>query len=327
MREIVGLNVGNGWTKAVRGTRSALFESAIAPAVTVQYHSDLRGNGAEFALTCNGSSWFVGEWARLQSDVVISPRARDRDPGYIRVLALAALARVGIMRGAVSVVSGVPVRWYAQDQEMLQEALLGTHRFNVNGADAEVEIAEALIVPEAYGTMFRALLAENGDLVDKGGIRTKTVAIVDVGTFTTNYVRIEAMRYTEHGTDSITVGMARVYDLVRERVAEEHGRELSFRDAEEVARSGSVMVRGEEVDVQRMVAAAKGQVARAILEHAKTLWRDPDEFAVVLATGGGGMAMLPYIQGQYPQTRAVHDAQMANAEGFYRYALRKFGGA
>ena len=66
-------------------------------------------------------------------------------------------------------------------------------------------------------------------------------------------------------------------------------------------------------------------MAQEILGEAVTLWGDGRDLLAVLVTGGGGPALLERIRTVYPHARLAPNPQTANAEGFYRYALRKFG--
>lgn len=328
MTAYVGLNIGYGWTKAVHNTRSVLFESQIAPAVTVQYHADLLTNGHDLEIELEGQRWLVGEWARLHSRELISPRSRERDPVMTRALAGAALHRLGL-DGAepVKLVTGLPVRWFRQDQDTFKKLLKGAQRLTVNGTPVTYQIEDVIVMPEAYGTLYRVLLDANGVLVDKGNIRDQKVAILDIGTYTTNLVLVDQTRYIEYGSRSETVGMAAAYELIQRKLAElPDGREVDFREAEQIARTWKLQVRGEERDVQVIVADALISIVRTILSHVSTLWGGGADLTVVLVTGGGGEILLPYIQQRYAHARLVTDAQMANAEGFYRYALLKFGG-
>jgi len=333
----IGLNVGYGWTKAVNGEQSAVFESCIAPALQVAYKSDLANVNGHHQMTVNGQQWFVGETARLhQPDLVIEPRARGRAENVILPLALSALYRVGVRDGQVSLITGLPIRWYAQDKNNLAEMLNGKHVFtahSLQGANVHhtVEIANVVVVPEAFGTYFRVLLNSVGELTDPAEIRNEHVAVADIGTHNTNYLAIApGPRYTEGRSGSTPVGMARVYEIVVEGVYQKYGRELSFRAAEDVVRNSTaggaqIRIDGELRNIDEIVTHALGAVAEAVTGTAKTLWGDGNDFAVILLTGGGAHPLRTYFEQVYKHARIItDDPQLANATGFYRYALRKF---
>jgi plasmid segregation protein ParM len=109
MNSVIGLDIGYGYTKAVGSNGIATLPSVIGPAVTIKYHDDLADNGRGLTLEAGGKAWFVGQQARLQSPFTICPRARERDPEVVRLLALAALHQVHATGDTVRMVTGLPV--------------------------------------------------------------------------------------------------------------------------------------------------------------------------------------------------------------------------
>lgn len=326
MNAVIGLDIGYGYTKAVSGNGISTLPSVIGPAVTIKYHDDLAGNGRGLTLETDGKAWFVGQQARLQSPFTISPRARERDPEVVRLLALAALCQVNANGDTVRMVTGLPVEWYA-DRDKLIRSLTGFHAFATNGQRQTVNIASVLVVPQPFGSLFRALLSPAGVLTDPDGLSGGRVAVLDIGMHTTDYALADALRYVEPRSGSIPVAMARVYELVRRGVTERHGLTLSLQDAEDATRTGYVTVYGRREPVTDLVAGALEGVAQEVLGEAVTLWGDGRDLLAVLVTGGGGPALLERVRAIYPHARLAPNPQTANAEGFYRYALRKFGEA
>jgi plasmid segregation protein ParM len=324
MNSVIGLDIGYGYTKAVSNTGIVTLHSVIGPAVTIKYHDDLTSNGRGLTLEADGKAWFIGQHARLQSPFTISPRARERDPEVVRLLALAALCQVNANGDTVRMVTGLPVEWYA-DRDKLIRSLTGFHAFATNGQRQTIHIAGVLVVPQPFGSLFRALLTPAGVLADPDGLAGGRVAVLDIGMHTTDYALADALRYVEPRSGSIPVAMARVYELVRRGVTERHSLTLSLHDAEDAARAGYVTIYGRREPVADLVAGALAGVAQEILGEAVTLWGDGRDLLAVLVTGGGGPALLERVRTIYPHARLVANPQTANAEGFYRYALRKFG--
>ncbi len=322
----VGLDVGYGYTKGSgEGRVIVTLPSIVGPAIEVKYHNDLIGNGQGLEIALDGGRWFVGEAARLQSPSPTSPQARKRDLGLVRLLALGALTNLGITGGAVKMVTGLPVGWYA-DKDALETGLRGPHVYEVNGKPCRVDVADVVIVPQPFGTFFREIQRPDGTLDSATQEwRRARVGILDVGTHTTDYALSDYMRYVEPRSGSINRAMMRVYELVRDAVLNNHDRDASIQDIETATRSGRLPHRGGSIDVSGFVAQARQAVGQAVVGQARTLWGDGDDLAVVLVTGGGGGFFLPMIQEAFPHARIVGEAQAANAVGFYRYAVRKFG--
>lgn len=324
MNTIIGIDIGYGYTKAVSAGRSVTQPSLIGPAVTVKYHSDLISNGHGLRLDFPGQAWFLGELARLQSPFTISPRARERDPELLRVLLCGACYELGVLGGAVRIVTGLPVSWYA-DRAALVQAIAGRYAFAVNGQPVTLDLADVLVIPQPFGALFRVLLNPAGVLVDEERLARERVAVLDIGTHTTDYAFADQLRYIEPKSGSTPVAMARVYELVRRAIAEEHNLDLNLPEVEEAVRRGYVTLYGQRYPLGDLATSALDAVAQEILGEARTLWGDGRDLAAVLVTGGGGLTLLERIKAVYPHARLVPNPQAANAEGFYRYALRKFG--
>jgi plasmid segregation protein ParM len=319
----IGLDIGYGHTKAANGSGCVTFPSLAGPAVAVKYHNDLAEDGAGLEIHVDNARWFVGEQAALQSPFTLSPRTRERDPELLRLLAFAALHRLGALAGSVDLVTGLPIAWYP-DREALADALAGAHDVVVNGRPARVEIAQVLVVPQPFGSLFRVLLNPAGVMIDEDRLRWERVAIIDIGMHTTDYAFIDKLRYVEPRSGSIPVAMARVYELVQRAVMERHGLDLDLQDAEAAVRTGHVTVYGRRHAIQDAADEALAMVAQEVTGEAATLWGRAKDAAAVLVTGGGGGALLQRIQLKYPHARLICEPQTANAQGFYRYALRKF---
>ncbi len=323
MDTIVGIDVGYGYTKAVSNQRQATMRSVIGPALQIKYHNDLISNGQGLEVQLGDKVWFLGELARLQSPFTISPRARERDAEVVRPLLLGALYQLGLSGGGVRLVTGLPVSWYP-DRAALVQSLLGPHNPVINGNACRFEIVDVLVVPQPFGSFFRVLLSTQGVLEDREELSRERVALLDIGTHTTDYALADGLRYVEPKSGSIPVAMARVYELVRRDINDGHRLEMSLQDVEDAVQRGSIRLYGQRHPIDDLVQRALDAVGQEILGEALTLWGDGREFAAILVTGGGGVAFLDRIQAVYPHARLVPDAQLANAEGFYRYALRKF---
>ena len=324
-RKVIGLDVGYGYTKGQgKGRLPTTFPSVVGPAVDVKYHTDLIGNNEGLEIELEGNRWFIGDVARLQSPSPTSPRARKRDLEVVRLLTLGAFVNLGVTEGEVGLVTGLPVEWF-KDKDKLATGLRGPHIFVANGRPCKVNVTEVVIVPQPLGSFFRALLGRNGALSDVNGWAKHRVGILDVGMHTSDYALSDALRYVEPRSGSIDKAMARVYELVREGLVRKYDRDANLSDVEKAVRSGKIPHRDREIDVRDLVTRAKEAVGQSVIGKAVTLWGDGDDLSAVLVTGGGGSFFFDRVQSVYPHARELNDPQVANAQGFYRYGLRKLG--
>lgn len=320
---IAALDIGYGHTKAVWGVRHLTFPSLVGPAVRVKYHPELSGDGHGLTLTFNGQRRFIGAYAAQQSPFTSSPRARERDPALLEVLTLGACYQLGLSGQRLKLVTGLPVRWYA-DREQLAETLTGVYHFSVDDDPQQLEITAVKVVPQPFGSLFRVLLSPQGIFVDEDRLANTKVAILDIGTHTTDYAYADRLNYVEPKSGSIPVAMARVYELLQRALEERHGLELDLTAVEAAAREGQVTSFGERIDVTALCKASLAAVSGEILAQATTLWGDGQELTAVLLTGGGALPLAKHIRTVFPHAQLVPQPQLANALGFYRYGLRQF---
>jgi plasmid segregation protein ParM len=321
---VAALDIGYGHTKAVYGARHLTFPSLVGPAVRVKFRNDLVGDGQGLTVTLNGQARFVGEYAARQSPFTISPRARDRDPELLQVLTLGACYRLGLSGRRLQLVTGLPVRWYT-DREQLAETLIGTYHFTADGQPQHLEIVRVKVVPQPFGSLFRVLLSPQGVFLDEDRLANARVAVLDIGTHTTDYAYADQLRYVEPKSGSIPVAMARVYELLQRALEERYSAELDLPAVEEVARAGAITRFGERLDIGPLYKEGLTAVSGEILAQATTLWGAGQELAAVLLTGGGAIPFAEHVRQVFPHVRLVPQPQLSNALGFYRYGLRQFG--
>jgi plasmid segregation protein ParM len=320
---IVGLDVGYGYTKALSGTAEVMFPSIVGPAIDIKYQNELASADRGLEVDIAGRRQFVGELARLQSSLPVSPLARERDLDIVRTLALTAIQQIGADGGEVTLITGLPVSWY-QDAEDLKSVLQGRHVYWVNGERAWVEVTEVRVIPQPFGTLFRTLLNRRGILTDPKRLTDRRVAIIDVGTYTTDYALSDALRYVEPRSGSTQSAMAEVYKLLQRTIGEQYDLELDLRDVESALRAGAVTLYGDQVSIEPFIKSAVDEVAGAIIAQAESLWPNRARtFAAVLLTGGGASFVHDRVSDVFPHAQLVDNAQLANAEGFWRYGTFK----
>jgi hypothetical protein len=78
------------------------------------------------------------------------------------------------------------------------------------------------------------------------------------------------------------------------------------------------------VSIEPFIKSAVDEVAGAIIAQAESLWPNRARtFAAVLLTGGGASFVHDRVSDVFPHAQLVDNAQLANAEGFWRYGTFK----
>jgi plasmid segregation protein ParM len=240
----------------------------------------------------------------------------------VKTLALASLARLDVA-GDVVLVTGLPVAWY-DDHDMVEAELTRTFDFVVNGKARTINVTQTYVVPQPFGTLFRALLNDKGEVIDPQGLARREVAIIDVGTYTTDYSLSDRLRYVEPRSGSTQNAMAEVYRLLQRAIASRYDLDLPLHKVERAFREGSVTLMGKTIQIQPLISEAIRSVGDAVVAHAESLWPDrARSYARVMVTGGGGAAFYELLRSVYPHAHLAQNAQLANAQGFQRYGQFK----
>lgn len=330
--DLLAIDIGYGYTKAMTHRERVIFPSMVGPAEQIRFESDMMANnGNGITLEVDGRRYFVGERAALQSASASQTLATART-GSVEQTVLFHAAASDLVRTTadhVIVVTGLPVADFDERKKAaLEEVFLGReHLVQREGKHRRrFRVTNLYIVPQAFGSLFSLVLnrrgkAENGDLTQG------RVGIVDVGTFTTNFILADRLRYVESGSDSITSGMSEMLgktakDLKREFDLDWIGQ---LGRVDHAVRDRSVEVYGEQVDIATIVDHHLNDLGQTIVSKALSLWDYGADLKAVIVTGGGSLEITRYLQAVYPHAqRVAGDPQFANVEGFLRAGLRRF---
>ncbi|MGD8268420.1 MAG: hypothetical protein PVF55_09635, partial [Desulfobacterales bacterium] len=78
--QIIGIDVGFGFTKATDGQESVVFKSIYGDATEIQFWVDFQERSLTeyFHVTLDGKSYFIGDLAEQQSDAVAFTLDQER---------------------------------------------------------------------------------------------------------------------------------------------------------------------------------------------------------------------------------------------------------
>lgn len=319
---VVGIDIGYGYTKAVSDNGEIRFQSVTGPAVRIKFRDELHRNDGQGGnvYNLNGRSFFVGNWALLQSPFTNVLRARERtDTEHLLRLFIAALHKLGIA-DKVKIVTGLPVAWY-DDHTRIEAELGKRHIFSVDDRRYAIEVEAIYVIPQPIGSFFYLMLDDSGKLV-RAELGRARVAVIDIGMYTTDYCLVDHLRYVERSSGSIAVGMGRVYDLVGDALREFYDLELELHQIDRAVRENLFRVNGTELAIEYIAEPAIKEVSERIIGKARELWGNARDVDRIILTGGGAIALRKRFTELYPQLILAQPADIANARGFYRRGRR-----
>jgi len=225
---ILSVDIGYGYTKGIGpdGLRFS-FPSVIGTAEDIRFATDLIRGEEERPVTYRERRFFYGEQAllqsRIQSTIFDRSRVHDRTYKMLFVAALVEMAKQAPDGTRVKVVTGLPVGFFGDRAEVIK-SFEGVYRVNTDRA-IKLAVESVFVAPQPFGSLFRELLSEQGKIAE-GDIERGRLGIVDVGTYTTDFVVSDELRYVQRLSGSIPIGWSEVTSQVQQALGDLHRLEV-----------------------------------------------------------------------------------------------------
>jgi plasmid segregation protein ParM len=321
---VLSVDIGYGYTKGVGpdGMRFA-FPSVIGTAEDIRFATNLISGDGERTVQYGDWQFFYGEQALLQSRIqsTIFDRSRVHDQLYkmLFVAALVEMSRLAPDIERVKVVTGLPVEFFA-DRADVVDIFQGAYQI-VADRPIKCTVESVFVAPQPFGSLFRELLNDQGKIANSE-IEKGRVGIIDVGTYTTDFVVSDELRYVQRLSGSIRIGWSKVVNKVQQALSDQYRLELMPHQVDRALKDGEVRVRGEQMPLQPLMEPAVAEVQAALIARARDLWGEGTHLDTILVTGGGAANLYDSIHDVYPHARLLPDAFWANAEGLQRFGRR-----
>jgi plasmid segregation protein ParM len=332
--QILGIDVGFGFTKATDGKETVVFKSIYGDATEIQFWVDFQDRGLTeyFHVTMDGKSYFVGDLAEQQSDVVSFTLDQERMiADFVRLFALT-VAGLFLRNGeggeeVMRIVSGLPVGFYKQYQDRFKEALKGRHTITYHGPDGsritkKFAVDGVQLLPQPMGSLLNLLMDESGTISDKELARQK-IGVVDIGFRTTDYTVIDRLRYIERSSRTMDSGIAKAYAVIANKLCEKSGVNVELYRLFDAVRKGAIKMRGQGFNFAKIRDQVFAQLATTIAGDMDRLWAGDWDIDTIVLTGGGCQDLAPHLQplitGNIRTAPERDDPRLANVEGYLKY--------
>ena len=330
--EILGIDIGFGFTKATNGKQDLIFKSVLGESTDIQFREQMLASGAAeedyLQVEVDGKSYFVGELAERQSNVRFFTLDQAQFIGkFAKVLALAATARLVKGFVPVNLVTGLPIGSYQKHKDELAKLLLGEHKVVLVDAagkreEKSISISKVRVIPQPFGSLFNHMLNDQGELADKRLVREK-IGIIDVGFRTADYTISDKMRYSERGSRTTDSGIARGFNVIATKLRESSGVNVELYRLYEAIDRGSIKIRGKVYDLKGMTDQVFGQLATAVANEVDRLWADDWDMDAMIITGGGGAVLArhlqPLLNGEVLSIDPKIDMRLYNVQGYCKF--------
>jgi len=300
--EILGIDVGFGFTKVSNGRINYIFQSVIGDPVDIQFKTNFGDN--EFVnnlhVTIDNKSYFIGEYAARQSLVREFTLEQDRlISDFVKVLAMAAAGIYAENGISMNVISGLPVAYLTHDHENFAKSISGEHKIIYHMPDGKIEkrflnINNIQLMPQPLGSIFNVLMDENGRVSNRE-IQSQKIGVIDIGFKTTDFTVFDHMKYIERSSSTTEFGISRSFTAIAEKLKKESGIQIELYRLFDAVDSGHIRIKGKEYNIANLKDRVFEYSAREIISAMDNLWRDEWDIDYVILTGGGAKTLYEYI--------------------------------
>lgn len=330
--QLLSADIGFGYTKATDGHQFQVFKSLVGEAVPIQFAESLlpEKNTAspprhfEFG----DERVFVGELAERQS----RGRGFTLDPAlfldqYAKTLALAAIAPYAIDGEPIRLVTGLPVGFFRKHKDQLTTLLQNRHALTIVHPDGQTEerqvyIERVRVIPQPFGSLFNLMLDDAGKIASRR-FASEKVGVIDIGFRTCDYSVADRTRYSQRGSASSGSGVSSAYTAIAQTLQTQSGVNVEVYRLYEATQRGSIKIRGKLYDLKPLLQRTMTQLAARVAEEVNRLWADDWDIDTIVLTGGGGVALAPYLQplleGEVLPLPEDQDARLNNVFGYWKY--------
>lgn len=334
--ELFGVDIGFGFTKVVRANASGraqiLFKSIYGDATDIQFREDLLDSGRQdeqLHIELDGTPYFIGELAERQSTVRYFTLDQSQlMANFVRILALAAMARLSQGKEPIRLVTGLPIKFYTAYREALVDALSGRHSVTLvspdgNREERKLEIAQVKVIPQPFGSMYNLMLNEAGEAGERRFL-TEKVGMIDIGFRTADYTVSNRTRYLERASRTYDNGIAQTFTTLANKLQETSSVNIELFRLFDAVRRGNIKIRGKNYDLAKIMERIYSQLASEVANEVNQLWANEWDIDNIVISGGGGAVLAPYldglIDGNVIPIDSNSDARMNNALGYLKYA-------
>lgn len=334
--ETVGLDVGYGFTKAVRDGQEVMFPSVAAHAHEIDWQADeIIAKHPGDLLIDEDDNFFIGDLANIHARPAEHIQLRGRTGNEAEIgnvfrlrMLKAALGKLypGISNGEVihiRLATGLPVD-HMRQASALKEAFIGTHPIHTDLTHFVANITECMVMPQPYGTIYSRMLKPSGEL-DPCHTATQT-GVVDIGRYTIDIAMDDDGEYVESLSGSIEGGVHLVLERIKKAINRDYGEWVSDQVVEDVLKTGCIMIDGQNVPYHDVVQESIQPLLSATETLLSTKWQAGRLINIIYVSGGGATLAFRTIKNAYKQATLVESAQTANARGYLNYANFKARG-
>lgn len=334
--EVLGIDVGFGFTKAINNKKSVIFKSVIGDSTDIQFKSTLgeKSSSSNLHVTIGDRSYFIGNFAEQQSNVRQYTLDQEKlMSDFLKVLALTATGICCDDTASINVVSGLPVGYLKQDYKRFTEIISGHHNVTFHRQDGEditksIYIHKVQMMPQPVGSIFNLLMDEKGNIINKD-LSQQKIGVVDIGFRTTDFTIFDNLHYIERGSVTMDTGISKSFSIIANKLRQESGVTIELYRLYKAVETGYIKIKGKEFNISNLRDRVYAHSASALAGDINRLWADEWDIDAIILTGGGSVELSkhiePLIDGNVIPMEKGTDARLNNVKGYLKFGKYKWG--
>ena len=333
--EILGIDVGFGFTKATNGNDFVIFKSIFGDATDIQFRLSI-GSAAfveNLHVTIEDQSYFIGDFAEQQSNVRQFTLYQERLlTEFAKILSLTAAGSITDKYVPLNVVTGLPIGYLKQYHQQFVKILTGHHDITFHQPDGtkilkKININKVKMLPQPLGSVLNLLMDDNGKIVNKDLAKQK-IGVVDIGFRTTDFSIFDRLRYIERGSTTTDTGISKSFSVISKKLQEESGVSIEVYRLYKAVETGSIKILGKEYNISKLRDQVFAHSAGNIANDIERLWAEDWDIDTIVLTGGGSMELAKYLQpliaGNVIPVKNSIDTRLNNVQGYFKYGKYKW---
>jgi plasmid segregation protein ParM len=338
--QILGIDIGFGFTKATNGRDTLVFKSLLGDAADVQYWADFGESRPvdHIHVTIDGKSYFIGDLSELQSSNIRYTLDQEKlISDYVRILALTA-AGILIQNGThvhvpVNLVSGLPIGYFRRYHERFHGLLTGHHSITYHAPTGppvtkEIYINKVRMLPQPLGSVLNLVMDSQGR-VSNHGLAAQKIGVVDIGFRTTDFTIMDRLRHIDRGSRTIDSGISRAFGLIAQKLQDKCGISVELYRLYQAVEEGTLRVRGKAINFSAIRDQVFEQLAGTIASEIDRLWAQDWDIDMIVLSGGGSRELArhlqPMISGNVVPFEPHTDSRLNNVFGYVKYGKFVWG--
>jgi plasmid segregation protein ParM len=334
--EVLGIDIGFGFTKASNGKEFIMFKSLYGEAVDIQFFADLGSDSDcdHLHVTIDDKSYFVGDYAEQQSNVRQFTLDQEKlITDFVKILALTVAGKFPNTEAPVNIVSGLPVSYYKEHNTRFAKLLTGQHTITYHKPDGKsttkrLFVKKVRMMPQPLGSFFNILMDDKGKITNMDLTKQK-VGIIDIGFRTTDFTIFDKLRYIDRGSTTMDTGISKIFRVIANRLHEKSGINVELYRLYNAVETGLIKMRGQEYDISKIRDQVFKQSAETIANDIDRLWAEDWDIDSIILTGGGCTELAGHLQsliaGNVIPVDKSKDARLNNVRGYLKYGKYIWG--